>query len=58
MAETLNDLKWQLKVAKATAGRKDMSITKKNEWKRKARTLQKRVDRLEKREKLRQKHKR
>ena len=43
MAESLNDLKWQLKVAKSVAGRTDMSTKKKNEWKKKARVLEKKV---------------
>ena len=50
MAETLNDLKWQLKVAKSVAGRSDMSTKKKNEWKKKARVLEKKVKAGQKKE--------
>lgn len=54
MAETLNDIKWQLKVAKSVAGRKDMSTVKKNEWKRRARVLERKKNALEKHEKRRE----
>ena len=55
MKESLNDIKWQLKIAKSVAGRRDMSIAKKNEWKHRARQLEKKKETLEKQEKRRNK---
>lgn len=44
----LKAAKWDLKVAKSVAGRKKISTKKKNEWKRKARLLEKEVERTQK----------
>ena len=57
MAESikLKAAKWDLKTAKSVSGRKKMSIKKKNEWKRKARVLEKFVSQEQKKEDRRNK---